>query len=82
MTVTPYNPGQYLVTSRTKDEVEYLVDLNTMECACPGALDFATTSPEHPCAHIEAAIHFRAGAKPHIPRPGSPLAIFSAHHEV
>lgn len=81
MTVTPYNPGQYLVTSRTRAEVEHLVDITTGECSCEAALDFKTTTPDHPCAHVEAVYAFIGGAKPHRPRPSSPLAIFSARHD-
>lgn len=81
MTVTPYNPGQYLVTSRTKEEEEYLVDLNTKECGCPAALDFKTSSPESPCAHVEAAIAFQAGARAPRPRRASPFALLSCPTE-
>ncbi len=77
MTVTPYNPGQYLVSSRTEEEVEDIVDVETLECGCPAALDFATTGPRNPCAHLEAALAKHAGAKPRRPRRTSPFTLLS-----
>lgn len=58
MNVVKYNSDSFLVSSRTEDEVEYLVDLSTLECSCPGALEFKATDPGHPCAHVEAAMNF------------------------
>lgn len=76
MTVTPYNPPhQYLVSSRTQAEVEYIVDVETMECGCPAALDFATTSPQSPCAHVEAAMAFHYRAKPPTALQGSSFGL-------
>lgn len=73
MTVTPHDRDTFLVTSRTEPEVEWLVDLSTMECSCPGAMEFAATSPQHPCAHIEAAMAF--AHKPP-PRKRQPFTFF------
>lgn len=67
--VTPYNENSFLVSSRTDDESEYLVDLNSMECGCPGALEFGSTDPLHPCAHVEAAMAFAHRAKPRQRQP-------------
>ena len=77
MIVTKQDPGTYLVTSRTVEEYEYLVDLtdpDKPECGCPGFLDFGITDSDHPCAHIEAAISFRAGQKIERKAGGSPCA--------
>lgn len=75
MTVTPRDIGTYLVTSRTRAEIEHLVDLSDMTCSCEAALDFETTSPVAPCAHVEAAIAFRAAAKPARRRPAPAFAL-------
>lgn len=81
MTVTPYDIGTYLVTSRTREDVEHLVDLSDLTCSCEAALDFANTTPENPCAHVEAALAFRAGAKRHRPRQSSPFALFHCQQQ-
>lgn len=64
MNVVKYNSDSYLVSSRTEDEVEYLCDLSDMTCSCPGALEFGSSSPEHPCAHVEAAMAHAHRATP------------------
>ncbi len=71
----------FLVQSRTRDDVEHLVDALEGTCSCEAMLDFATATPENPCAHVEAVIMFLAGAKPHRPRRSSPFAILNAPHE-
>lgn len=74
MTVQPYNPpDSFLVSSRTEPEVEYLVDLAEMTCGCPGALEFGSSSPDHPCAHVEAAMAFVHQSKP---RARAPFTFF------
>lgn len=73
MTVVAHDIGTYLVSSRTEPEVEWLVDLSTLECSCPGALEFGATSPDHPCVHIEAAMAFAHQAKP---RKREPFTFF------
>lgn len=64
MDVQKHDSDTYLVSSRTDPDASYLVDLGTMECGCPGALEFAATSPDHPCAHIEAAMIFAHRPEP------------------
>lgn len=64
MRVTAHDKDTFLVESRTESEVEYLVDLSSMECSCPGAFEFGTSSPECPCAHVEAAMRFAHASKP------------------
>lgn len=58
MTITPYNPTSVLVSSTTQDGVDYLIDLETLECGCPGALDFGTASPQNPCIHLRAVLAY------------------------
>ena len=73
--VTPYDHGTYLVESRTRDGIEHLADLTNMTCSCEAALDFAATSPQFPCYHIERAIMHRAKVTPVTSFTGSILAL-------
>lgn len=75
MSVTPYDRNTFLVTSRTRPEIEHLVDLSDKTCSCEGALDFGTTNPSEPCWHIEQAIQFRAKATKPKRRSYSPFAL-------
>lgn len=72
--VQKHDIGTYLVSSRTRDEIEHLVDLSDNTCSCEAALDFKTTTPEHPCAHVEAALAFDSGQKLTRRNGGSPTA--------
>lgn len=75
MTCTLYNPGQYLVTSRTRAGIEHLADIVEMTCSCEAALDFATTGPTNPCAHLEAALAHHHGARSYRPPQGSAMTL-------
>lgn len=77
MTVTAYNPGQFLVTSETRDEIEHLVDMSDLTCSCEAALDFATRTPSDPCKHILAVIATKAKKTPARRRQGSPFALLN-----
>lgn len=75
MTVTPaHDPNTFWVSSQSGGD-DHLVDLETMECGCPPALEFNTTSPQAPCAHVEAAIQYKAGVTPHRAVSGSIIAL-------
>lgn len=75
MTITPYNPGQYLVSSATRAEVEHLVDVVEMACSCEAALDFGTRGPNDPCSHLQAVLAM-GSRKPAKRRTASVLALF------
>lgn len=77
MTVTPYNLNQYLVSSQTREEVEHIADVETMECSCEAALDYKTRSASDPCPHLEAALafHSRANKTPARPLCGSLITL-------
>lgn len=81
MTVRPHDIGTYLVTSETRDDIEHLVDLSTMECSCEAALDFALRSPSDPCKHILAVIATQAKKTPARPRQGSPFALLNCKRQ-
>ncbi len=74
MNIFPRDKGTYRVESRTKDESDYIVDINDLTCTCPAFLDFKTASAENPCAHLEAVlvVHHKALRMFKILHPNNP----------
>ncbi len=61
MTVTPHDIDTYRVSSRTREDIEHIVDLSNPkkpQCSCEAVMDFKTQTF---CAHIEKALHFQNG---------------------
>jgi len=78
MTVTPHDIGTFLVSSRTREDIEHLVDLTNAaepQCSCESFMDFKTSGSKTPCAHIEKALHFQSGNKPNTATRGSIFAL-------
>lgn len=75
MNVSPYNLTSYLVESESREEMEHIVDVETLECSCEAALDFKTRDERNPCKHLTAALAHHAGKANHKPTGGSPLLL-------
>lgn len=78
--IRPHDANQYWVPSRTRADMEHLVDLSDMEnpeCSCEAFMDFSTTKF---CGHIESALAFHFNAQPK-PSGGLPFAILSCHRQ-
>jgi hypothetical protein len=75
MTVTPHDIGTYRVSSRTRAEIEHIVDLSNPknpQCSCEAVMDFKT---QIFCAHIERALFHQSGKPTKRENHGSILAL-------
>lgn len=65
MTIRRYDLRRFFVSSRTRQDVEHLVDTEEAACSCEACLDFATEEEPKMCAHLEAAIAYETGSTEH-----------------
>lgn len=68
MKIVPYNPGQYLVESRSRPGEHHIVDVIEKTCSCESK-EFEGVQ----CDHLAAVIRHHEGITP--PEPASPFAM-------